>query len=767
MITTRGRQLIIDGSPRVIFAGEAHYFRLPRPLWGARLAELKAAGAEAVATYIPWLVHELPDGRIDVTGETADWRDLGAFCDLAAELGLLVIARPGPFCMAELKNEGLPHRIYALDGVVAPGWRGAPPSTRDLDYLAPAFLAEARRWYDAVLPVLAARRHDLGGPVIAVQLDNEVGMLAWVSNSPALTETVAADWLDWLTRLGRLDRHPALGDTQETAAVLSYLADPPAGAAVAVADDLMRFCRARFRRYTDTLAGWVAEHELDSVPLLINIHGTGGGRGLTYPIGISQLLGTWRNRPGLVAGSDMYLGDLTVGNVADFVLGNVFAAATSGPNQPLTALEFEAGNGDYGQDLSSLVPPEATALKTRLAHALGNRLINFYLFAGGVNPPLEPDPDLPATPENPSGGDGLDRIAFTGEEHGFAAPLGPSGRPNRTFDELAAVITELNGVQDRAGRMVPHTDLAYGFVADHYLTEYAVPGDEATRRLRDDLGRFRGLGPREALARALVLGGYGLAGVDLSAHDDLDRTDPRPIEVDELPETLSVERHPVLALACGHSLAAETQRLLAGYVEAGGRLLLAGAMPIMDEVGGDCRLLAEALGVTVGDERADQVVDRLGRKRPYHPTVQLDPAATALVRPEVRVMAAQPLWAEEGTVLARELDGGAAVALEVAHGAGRAILLTADYPCDLEVYAMLLDRLGVTRRYRTDAADPGLVVAGLIDPDSGDELIHVINVAPYPIETGIRRAEKSITPGPVTIGSRQALLLDPDRGGDQ
>lgn len=43
----------------------------------------------------------------------------------------------------------------------------------------------------------------------------------------------------------------------------------------------------------------------------INIRGTGGGRDLTYPIGVSQLLGSWRNRPGTTAGSDLYLGDLT------------------------------------------------------------------------------------------------------------------------------------------------------------------------------------------------------------------------------------------------------------------------------------------------------------------------------------------------------------------------------------------------------------------------------------------------------------------------
>ena len=166
--------------------------------------------------------------------------------------------------------------------------------------------------------------------------------------------------------------------------MLSYL-QRPAGRrrGPAVAEDLMRFCRARFRRYADTLAGLRGRARLDSVPLLINIHGTGGGRGLTYPIGISQLLGTWRNRPGLIAGSDMYLGDLTVGNVADFVFGNLFGAATAGPNQPLTALEFEAGDGDYGQDLCVVGAAGGHALKTRLAHALGNRLINFYLFAGG------------------------------------------------------------------------------------------------------------------------------------------------------------------------------------------------------------------------------------------------------------------------------------------------------------------------------------------------------------------------------------------------
>ena len=43
-------------------------------------------------------------------------------------------------------------------------------------------------------------------------------------------------------------------------------------------------------------------------------------------------------------------------------------------------------------------------------------MINYYLFAGGINPPL----DEPV-------GDGNDRISFTGERHGTAAPDRPRG----------------------------------------------------------------------------------------------------------------------------------------------------------------------------------------------------------------------------------------------------------------------------------------------------------------------------------------------------
>ena len=97
--------------------------------------------------------------------------------------------------MAELKNEGIPFRVYRDHPEIVPvGWDGVLATSRTVDYLAPAFLEESGRWFDAIMPVLASRLQPSGGPVIGVQLDNEVGMLAWVTNSPDLTDGVVASF---------------------------------------------------------------------------------------------------------------------------------------------------------------------------------------------------------------------------------------------------------------------------------------------------------------------------------------------------------------------------------------------------------------------------------------------------------------------------------------------------------------------------------------------------------------------------------------------
>ena len=290
MIEVRRKQILLDGRPRIVMSGEVHYFRVPREQWEQRLDLVVECGLDTVASYIPWLLHELPDGSIDVTGRTRPERDVGAFVDLCRDRGLGFIARPGPFRRAELKNEGLPYSVARDPPEVVPvGWDGRPAPSKTLDYLAPAFLAETARWYDAVLPVLAPRLQPAGGNILCVQLDNEVGMLAWVTNSPDLTDHLLEDFARWVVAHRPHHAYPVEpGSPGWAAAVRS----PGEAYAAGLRLDLHLFMRERFGRYVATLRSLAEERGIIGVPFAVNIHGTDAGGGRPFPIGISQLVRT-------------------------------------------------------------------------------------------------------------------------------------------------------------------------------------------------------------------------------------------------------------------------------------------------------------------------------------------------------------------------------------------------------------------------------------------------------------------------------------------
>ncbi|TDD21677.1 glycosyl hydrolase [Kribbella turkmenica] len=705
-------------------AGEVHYFRLHREDWGDRLDKLAAAGCDVVASYMPWIVHETADGKTDLTGGTSEYRDLVGFLDLAAERGLLVIARPGPFVMAELKNEGVPFRIYRDHPDAVPlGWDGEPAASATLDYLEPGYLADAERWYAEVMPVLAERLVTVGGPVAAVQLDNEVGMLSWVTNTPELTDRTLADLAAWAERTwgraGSIERYGAdPGDTERWAS--RWRAGGTDGGSeqqqLALHHDIGAHHRDRYARYLMRLRDVAMQHGVDGVPFLINLHGTDAGRGRTFPVGISQLSKAYAGVPQTTSGSDHYIRDLTVENVPDLYLMNAFMAAVHDADQPVTSLEFEAGTGDYGEDLSWLTSPETAELKTRLCVAQGNRLVNYYLFAGGHNPPL----DEPV-------GDGNDRIAFTGERHGFAAPVDPEGRLSSTYPGTVSAVRAVRGAEHLlAGMDEEYDGVVLGYVPDHYLTEYHHPDSAARRSQVAELERYRGMGPRDILVRAMLLGGYSFGAVDLSSAE----LDPAG---------------PAVALATPPVLGRSVQDRLAAFVRAGGRLLLHGRLPVADDDGSPYTVLADALGV-----RSAGLVEG---------TPQLFPSVRATAwaggQPEVRVGMLERLTGA-GKPLAVDIADGSPVAVEVTvPGGGRAVVVACDYPCHLDFWRVLLERLAVRRRIIAEGNTPGLVSTSTADA-AGQRLLHLINVAPvaqvFTLTTDGMTLELS-------LGAREGLML--------
>jgi hypothetical protein len=148
----------LQGRPTWLLSGEMHYFKMTRGDWRRRLVQLKCAGFNTVSVYMPWNYHERAEGEWDFAGD----RDVEHFLRLAAELGVYVVARPGPYICNEWQAGGLPAWLSAKPGVRL--------RTRD-----PKFLAFVDGWWDRIAPLIA--RYELGreGTVILAQVENEYG----------------------------------------------------------------------------------------------------------------------------------------------------------------------------------------------------------------------------------------------------------------------------------------------------------------------------------------------------------------------------------------------------------------------------------------------------------------------------------------------------------------------------------------------------------------------------------------------------------------
>ena len=75
--------------------------------------KIRAAGLNAIQTYVPWNFHESTPGAYNFTGE----RDIVKFIKTAQECGLLVILRPGPYICAEWDMGGLPSWLLTIDNI--------------------------------------------------------------------------------------------------------------------------------------------------------------------------------------------------------------------------------------------------------------------------------------------------------------------------------------------------------------------------------------------------------------------------------------------------------------------------------------------------------------------------------------------------------------------------------------------------------------------------------------------------------------------------
>jgi len=151
-------QFLLNGKPFQIISGSMHYARIPRADWRDRLRMAKAMGLNTVTTYVFWNAHEPRPGVFDFSGNL----DVAEFVREAQQEGLYVILRPGPYSCAEWEFGGYPSWLLKDPTMVV--------RSRD-----PQFLAAARTWLLRLGRELAPLQIGNGGPIIAVQVENEYG----------------------------------------------------------------------------------------------------------------------------------------------------------------------------------------------------------------------------------------------------------------------------------------------------------------------------------------------------------------------------------------------------------------------------------------------------------------------------------------------------------------------------------------------------------------------------------------------------------------
>nr|XP_008019789.1 beta-galactosidase-1-like protein 2 isoform X1 [Chlorocebus sabaeus] len=157
-LQAKGWNFMLEDSTFWIFGGSIHYFRVPKEYWRDRLLKMKACGLNTLTTYVPWNLHEPERGKFDFSGNL----DLEAFVLMAAEIGLWVILRPGPYICSEMDLGGLP------------SWLLQDPGMR-LRTTYKGFTEAVDLYFDHLMSRVVPLQYKRGGPIIAVQVENEYG----------------------------------------------------------------------------------------------------------------------------------------------------------------------------------------------------------------------------------------------------------------------------------------------------------------------------------------------------------------------------------------------------------------------------------------------------------------------------------------------------------------------------------------------------------------------------------------------------------------
>lgn len=551
-LTYDTHSLRYDDKRFFLVSGEFHYFRVPQADWRRRMRLFKQAGGNAIATYVPWSIHEPTEGTI-LFGDRPE-RDLAAFLRMAQEEGLRVMLRPGPYQYSELVDCGLPHWLFEK----YPSIRAKDPDGKDIgtwcsvSYMHPVVLEKARRYYAAFAEVARPFLAENGGPVQAIQLDNEImGVHLWYGPADANPETFGYGTEDgrypsFLRRLyGSIEAvNEAYGTSYDSFADARPLNRIPADAPAADERrrrDFLRCYLEQIRDFLLTLKGWVREdglvsavcHNCGSTFLAPMFGGMEPSMGSDYFLGFDQYYSLGPSFP-------------NENPTVQYTLGTRFAIdMIHAMGYPALGLEVAGGSPS---DVPPILRNDLLACYLSMV-ASGVKGLNFYIYTGG-----------------PNFGD----TGASEDIYNYNAMILADGTPRETYESLCDLGRFLAD-HPKLVESEREWSVQFGFEWDAFrMGDWAPPGGVS------------GAAAQRAIEKGFL---FALSGSKYPGkYVPLDALDPtRP-----------------LVLVSPSVLSERGQRAVVEFLEKGGRLLLAPEAPTLDENLRPCAILRDYLHLPSG-----------------------------------------------------------------------------------------------------------------------------------------------------------------------
>jgi len=459
--SVKGRNFFQDDKKVFLNSGEIHYFRIRRELWDRHLDEAVNAGLSAVSTYIPWAWHEEEESLFDFTGATCPEKDLEGWFKSCSDHGLKCIVKPGPFILAEYRGAGLPDWFLARYGeeVRMRNRRGDRVMSDGVSLFNEKYLEKTGLWYDEIMPLISRYETSSGGPVIMMQICNEIGVFSWLARQADYGNAVRDRFIAYLSdKFGSIQQVNDRWGTDFPDFARIEL--PPDGREPYASpgdrgrdNDWHSFWRKYYGDYLRMLTGMARARGV-KVPLYHNLPGWIYGNGYEFPVNITMYEDLFNEKSEIIFGVDHIPEFVSYRNMHDDRIINDITGAMQGKG-PLFAAEFQSGSREY----HVVTNPREMDLFYKASIANGLTGWNYYMFSQGRNPA---------------------RKGYSGETFYWFTPLTAEGDRTSAFASVERMSKMLKVSGDIIAQANRRAEVCVLFYPPYYATELERPAGEAS-----------------------------------------------------------------------------------------------------------------------------------------------------------------------------------------------------------------------------------------------------------------------------------------------